>query len=451
MALLEEAVALDTAFAMAYRKLGIITENRSLSRAGTIDALTRAYQHRERLTEREGYLAVAAYHRSVTGEDERAIQAFEALLDLDPDDSWALNNLGVVYGERREHAKAAQAYAHAFEVDSLSPLSVLNLAHTMMSLGDFAGADSVIDLAHGLFPLDPSVAERQAQLHHARGEHDRAFAVIDSMREATQSPYWKLGRAPVILLFLDALMGRTRSADRRMDEFTAVVERLGTGGLYLMFASRMAEHDVYVRGLSAEALALLNAAVDLFFDSLAPEDRRYFDLAQAYEAAGNIDRARELLAEGERVLDPWFFEQIRGDYHSARGYIALAEERFSDAVNGFKLMDAALGCTICPLHGMGMAYRLANEPDSAIAVFERYVNTPRSGNMVLDAVWLPNVYVHLGELYEERGDRVRAADYYNRLVELWHDADPELQPRVESARRALERLQGETTDSVGSG
>jgi len=71
--------------------------------------------------------------------------------------------------------------------------------------------------------------------------------------------------------------------------------------------------------------------------------------------------------------------------------------------------------------------------------------------MVRDAVWLPSVYVHLGELYEERGDRGRAADYYNRLVKLWHDADPELQPRVEAARRALERLQGGTTESVGSG
>lgn len=451
LALLEEAVVLDTAFAMAYRKLGIMMGNRMLSRAGTIDALTRAYQHRERLTEREGYLASASYYRSVTGEDERAIQAYEAMLDLDPDDSWALNNLGVVYGDRREHAKAAQVYAHAFEVDSLSPLSILNLAHTKMDLGDYAGADSVIDVAASLFPDDPSVAERQAQLHHARGEHDRAFAVVDSMREATQSPYWQLGRAPVILMFLDALMGRTSSADRRMDEFTAVVDRLGTGGLYLMFASRMAEYDVYERGRSAEALALLDAAVDMVFDSLAPEDRRYFDLARAYAVAGNIDRARELLAEGERVLDQSFLRQVRGDYHSARGHIALAEKRFSEAVSEFKLMDAALGCTICPLHGMGTAYRLSNEPDSAVAVFERYVNTPRSGNMVNDAVWLPSVYVHLGELYEERGDRDRAADYYNRLVDLWHDADPELEPRIEMARRALERLQREATDSVGSG
>jgi tetratricopeptide (TPR) repeat protein len=117
--------------------------------------------------------------------------------------------------------------------------------------------------------------------------------------------------------------------------------------------------------------------------------------------------------------------------------------RFTDAVTEFKLMDAELGCTFCPLHGMGTAYRLANEPDSAIAVFERYLTAPRSGGVVSDAVWRPSVLVQLGELYEERGDPERAADCYDRLVQLWHDADPELKPQVEAARAAAARLRGE--------
>ncbi|MBT8397656.1 MAG: protein kinase [Gemmatimonadetes bacterium] len=441
-ALLEEAVRLDTAFAMAYRKLGQIMGNRLLSRAAMIDALTKAYDHRERLTEREGLLAAAAYHSRVTGEGERVIQDYEALLDLDPDDPWALNNLGVEYVGRREHARAAQAYARAFEVDSTNSLAITNLASTFLALGDLERSDSAIAVAYRLFPNDPSVAQCEAEFHFAQGEFDRAFAVLDSMREATQSPYWKLGRTPVILMFIDALMGRTRSADRRMDEFTVAAESMGTGGAYLQFVSAKAQHDVYVRGLSTVALALLDAAVETFFESLAPEDRHYADLAEAYAVAGNIDRALELLEEGERLLDPSFLRQIRASYLSARGYIALADNRFADAVTEFRLMDAELGCTICPLHGMGTAYRLANEPDSAIAVFERYLSTPKSGGMVSDAVWQPSVLVQLGELYEERGDSERAADYYDRLVHLWQEADPELMPQVEAARAAAARLRG---------
>ena len=449
MDLLEEAVELDTAFAMAYRKLGMMMSNRSLSRARTIDVLTKAYEHRERLTEREGYLAAAAYHDNVAGDSERAIQAYESMLDMDPDDSWALNNLGVRHGERREHAQAAQAYARAFEVDSTNPLAINNLAYSLMNLGDLAGADSAIEVAYRLFPNDPTVAEREAQLAFARGEYDRGFAIVDSMRAATQSPYWKV-RAGVILMFLDGLMGRSQAFDRGMGDYTAVVERAGTGGAYLRFVGSEAQYDVYVRGLPNAALSRLDAAVERFFESLEPEDRPYADLAEAYAVAGNLERARELLAEGERVLDPGLLRQLRSSYHSARGYIALAEGRSSDAVTEFKLMDAELGCIICPLHGMGTAYRLANEPDSAIAVFERYVSTPRAGGLMQDVVWLPSVYVHLGELYEERGDRERAVDYYNRLVELWHDAEPELQPVIQDLRRRIASLVGEPRPSSSS-
>ena len=42
-------------------------------------------------------------------------------------------------------------------------------------------------------------------------------------------------------------------------------------------------------------------------------------------------------------------------------------------------------------------------------------------------------------------DRAAAIRAYSRFVRLWEDADPELQPRVETARRALDRLTGEAT------
>lgn len=42
-----------------------------------------------------------------------------------------------------------------------------------------------------------------------------------------------------------------------------------------------------------------------------------------------------------------------------------------------------------------------------------------------------------------RGRAAAPGHYYQTLMELWQDADPELQPRVESARRAVSRLAGE--------
>jgi hypothetical protein len=50
------------------------------------------------------------------------------------------------------------------------------------------------------------------------------------------------------------------------------------------------------------------------------------------------------------------------------------------------------------------------------------------------------VYERLGELYEQRGEAAKAVLYYGKLVDLWQDANPELQPRVEAARRAIAAL-----------
>ena len=58
--------------------------------------------------------------------------------------------------------------------------------------------------------------------------------------------------------------------------------------------------------------------------------------------------------------------------------------------------------------------------------------------------WLPVVYERLGDLYEQRSDTAKATYYYGKLVDLWKDADPVLQPRVEAARRAIEALSPDT-------
>jgi hypothetical protein len=46
----------------------------------------------------------------------------------------------------------------------------------------------------------------------------------------------------------------------------------------------------------------------------------------------------------------------------------------------------------------------------------------------------------LGELYEAKGDTANAVAHYRAFVELWKNADPELQPRVAEVKRRVEAL-----------
>ena len=56
------------------------------------------------------------------------------------------------------------------------------------------------------------------------------------------------------------------------------------------------------------------------------------------------------------------------------------------------------------------------------------------GASVHDRVFEAPAHWRRGRIYEARGDRERAALHYERFTELWSDADPELQVRVDEAR-----------------
>jgi serine/threonine-protein kinase len=57
------------------------------------------------------------------------------------------------------------------------------------------------------------------------------------------------------------------------------------------------------------------------------------------------------------------------------------------------------------------------------------------------AAWqIPLAHERLGRLYEKMGRPEKARAAYDRFVDAWDDADPELQPRVERARNRIETI-----------
>ena len=82
----------------------------------------------------------------------------------------------------------------------------------------------------------------------------------------------------------------------------------------------------------------------------------------------------------------------------------------------------------------------ANAADSAIVYFERFFSTPQLNRLALDAQYGAGLHKRLGELYEAKRDRVNAASHYQKFVDLWKNADPDLQPKVAEVRKRLARL-----------
>jgi DNA-binding SARP family transcriptional activator len=57
-----------------------------------------------------------------------------------------------------------------------------------------------------------------------------------------------------------------------------------------------------------------------------------------------------------------------------------------------------------------------------------------------ELVYLAPAQLRQAEIYDRQGDRDEAVKHYSRFIELWQNADPELQPVVDGARKRLAEL-----------
>lgn len=58
----------------------------------------------------------------------------------------------------------------------------------------------------------------------------------------------------------------------------------------------------------------------------------------------------------------------------------------------------------------------------------------------IDPANLPGVRERLGQLYEAKGNTAKALENYRAFIDLWRNADAEVQPRVAEARRRVAKL-----------
>ena len=441
--LLEDAVAIDSTFAMAYRKIGILLGNSFEQRARVIEATTRAYELRGRLSEAERYHAIGAYHIRVTGEIERSISAYRTLLETYPDNEPALNNLGVLYFWLRDAVAAEQFYSRALALDSATPLYYTNVAFAQRNQGKLDEAEATLGLLEQEFADIPQLANARIDQALARRDWASAETQLRALGERERGSLAWRASVSERLAFLSTMQGRIGEAeDHWRDAIRADVQR-GVTGEAVEKTARFAAALAGLSGDTATALGELEAALERHpLEEMNPADRPYSWIVQAYTSAQRPDRARLVLDEWVSTLESQATRNDEALFDWGRGLVAAAEGRSADAREAFRRFDRGTVCWSCARAAAPHAFDSGGDPDSALAYYEQYAEFP-SRNMFLDYMDLPAAYQRLGELYEARGNREKAVEYYNRFVELWENADAELQPVVEDVRGRIARLVGE--------
>ncbi len=428
----EEAVALDTGFASAYVALGMA--HGSIGQMGQVfDARQHAIanQHRLSYLERGFLVGSTAYGNE---DYQTAIDAYQAVVARYPDHMAALNNLALAHRESRHYALAVEYFRRAIEADS----SVANMyfgIHTAQLLqGKFGEARATLDLAARRFPGHPILLTEEIQDAAAQQDWGRAERQAQTQIAETGSDTSRAVDPIEALAGVAMTRGRLAEAEQRWRKQLAFSRAAGALGRHLFGVIQLGYLELRYRNSPPRAMALVDSALRVTaLADLLPGDRRYDELARFYAAAGDLARARELLAEAG-ANDSIIGRNLKAERSWTRGVLALAEGRIAKAVTELETAEKLHVCQICPLPDLGRALEAAGRVRDAATVYRRYLVTPWIWRYEPDAVDLGWTTQRLAELQERLGEPQAAVASYSRLLELWRQADLPLQAILSDVR-----------------
>ena len=440
--LLHEATAIDTGFAMAYRKLAITYRNLEFPDSAERN-MTRAFTFRSRLGEVERLLVEGSYYQFSRQADTAASrQAYEQLLEIRPDDRVALNNLALQYLELRRFTDAEALLRRAIAQE---PYGVFQYTNLLMAVAQTKGRDEVRRVATAYTKVRPATVEAlvvDALVAWALGDAESAHVQLTALQQQPLDGYtgpWFLRKVALV----EGARGRLIESARLHREAAAWSEREGQEETRLGAEALAVLLQVMWTGDTTQAMQQLESAIRRTTPRLvqARNGAVIPAVVRALAAGGRTASAREWLARWDSLQVP-----LRLPHAAVRfgmvAEIAEAEGQWAEALRAWKASDVG-SCTFCAAPGLARAYERLGARDSAIAAWEHFLAVPHYLDRVeLDIRARADAHRRLAALYEAGGAPDRAITQLQAFVTLWKNADPALKRRVDEARAAIRRLQG---------
>jgi serine/threonine protein kinase/Tfp pilus assembly protein PilF len=436
---LKRAIERDAEFALAYAQLGTSYRDlRNLSLGN--EYLERAYQLRNRVSERERLEISASYFRHITGELDKRIEASALLTQTYTQDPIAYHLHGNSLIIAGEYEQAAEAYRAALRLDADFALSRANLALALIGLNSFDEAQEVVEqgLSRG---LDSS------------GFHNRLYliAFLKSDAQAThRQVQWFAGRPDEYQI--REIQGRSFAFEGRRREasesFAQAAELAGGRGL-LAEKARILANEANLNaifGLTQLARKQALLVVRLVEkDSIAPEELlpsliQQLDsqpLVWTLALLGDAIRAQSLsdgLARklpADTIQNSVWLPLVSATLELKRGS-AAGPDKAIQLLQPARQYEAAL--SFRPTWVRGQAYLQVKNGELAAAEFQRIID--HRGWDVLSPFW-PLAHLGLARAAVLQGDFAKGRKAYEDFFQLWKEADDDL-PLLIEARREYE-------------
>ncbi len=426
---LKRAVELDPNFAMAQATLGVAYNN--ITQHGLADSfITKAFDLKERASERERLYISSHYYDIVTGENEKAIQTYEQWVQTYPRDTAPRDNLALRYNAIGQQEKALASSSEAMRIDPKDSYSYQNVADTYEHLNRFDEARAV--------------AEKAVAQNMGRSPHFTLFdlAVIRG-DEAAELRELELAAGkpdePIMLFFharAECARGRVQAARAAYAQSESASQRLGDKELGGIVLAEQAGCEAELGNLT-EARQKISAALAISQDR---DTRRTVMvlLAQTGDGARSQKFADDLVRQypTDTLLNKVWVpvtQALTGLQHNQPAQAVASLEAAKPYEFGSEPGSAGYSVNFI----RGEAFLRLKEGAKAAAEYQKILD--HRGIDPLDVSYNLS-HLGLGRAQALQGNTAAAKSAYQDFFAAWKDADPDV-PILKQAKAEYDKLQ----------
>ncbi len=472
---MEKAVKIDPEFASAYLAMGWSYGNLNYDAEEKI-SLQKALELSDRLTDRERYNIEGQFYMVQSEKTyDKALEAFENLMKLYPDDITGNNALAILYGLLGNRDKAIEHYKVCIENKTEDVAIYNNLAGTYRSEGLYDKAVEVLEgYIHNLKDSD-FIRRSLALTYRYQGKYDLALVEADKAFSFNPDSWQNIRSKGDIYLYMGDLQNAEQEYRKHADREELMVHAWGIGrlhDLYLLQGKfqdskemiheliRLSEKlgqitwDTFWRwklshaelrdGNYSKATEMLKKAME---DAI--EQENYYtqrnilrDMGLVYLEMGSIEEAEKAADKLRELAKQAPNKELMRDYHYITGMIELEKEIYPDAIEsikrGISLLTATANLNLLYTDSLGLAYYRAGDLENAQKTYKS-VSTLTTGRFSHFSYVYAKSFYMLGKIYEETGWKGKAIESYEKFLDLWKNADPGL-PEVDDAKTRLSSL-----------
>ena len=412
--LFQRAVRLDPNFSMAYASLGMTYFNLGEQSLGA-ENTRKAYELRERTSEREKFYIESHYYELVTGDLEKARQVYELWAQSYPRDYVPPNNLGSMYGVLGQYEKDLIEGREALHLEPSSGLGYANLVIEYLFLNRLEEAQATALEAQAKNLDSPSLRLNLYRL---------AFLQNDAAAMAQQVA-WAQGKPGVEDVLLDyeshttAYFGRLAKARELCRQAVASAARAKKKEKVARYEADAAVREALF-GNPSEARQRVATTLALS----TGRDASYM-AALALGVAEDATRAQALADD----LTNRFPEGTVVQFNYLPVLHAQAALSRNDAPKAIEVLKTAapfeLGNVgyLYPVYVRGQAYLLNHQGKEAATELMKIIE---HRGIVFNEPIGALAHLQIGRAYAMQGDTAKARAAYQDFLTLWKDADADI-------------------------